>query len=263
MRKFDATRRSINRYENLHRLAHLSWTTKSAKVNVLCACASFAMFLTSTDNKEVLGSGEIGRDLSSAGIAKAALCLNGIKTSWHTEINARLSCKALNSWGLNKESDWTTPAAPSRNSGRSRPYLSLWATLNFKFRPAMRPLKQRKHDPKLLLRTLSNQPSAPQFAFPSQPTIPTLRQLLIILLILIQQIKRRWLRPRTSTNPLRHRQAARAIRPHRITKHILKRLRPLHAIIQPLEPPQVLQEVQERGVRVGTVGSVHGAFVTD
>lgn len=44
---------------------------------------------------------------------------------------------------------------------------------------------------------------------------------------------------------------------------MLERLGPLDAVVEPLQAPMFLQEVQDRTVRVGRVLGVHGALVVD
>lgn len=50
---------------------------------------------------------------------------------------------------------------------------------------------------------------------------------------------------------------------HGVGEDVLKGLGPLDTVVQTLETPQVLQEMQHRGVGVGRGGVVAGTFVVD
>lgn len=73
----------------------------------------------------------------------------------------------------------------------------------------------------------------------------------IVAIVLIQQVERTRLGLSTTTVPRRSTQSLGRVAAGHVAKHRLEGLGPLHAVVEPFELPQFLQEVQDRAVCIG------------
>lgn len=91
----------------------------------------------------------------------------------------------------------------------------------------------------------------------------SLIEILVIVIILVQLVV--WIRLRlpAAAVPGRRRQFLRRVVALLAREDVLERLGPLHPVVQSLQTPQFLKEVQEGGVRVRRVVGIHGTLVVD
>jgi hypothetical protein len=88
-------------------------------------------------------------------------------------------------------------------------------------------------------------------------------QVRIVALILVQEIKRLGLRSGAATVPDGRAQRLGGVGARPVREDVLEGLGPLHPIVQALQVPELLQEMQKGRVCVGGILRVHGALVVD